>query len=447
MSGATADKSRSGPAMDSFADGWERQGREDVAAAVTDVRGLGRDAFLAAGFPASGEEAWKYTSLRKLARRKFSHGMPCPVPDAADLDRQLISDVGDSRLVFINGRYTPELSAIETSDQCSVAPLAECLADADTLAAVGRLARPAEQRFAALNQSFLRDGVVIRTAAGADEPHVVYLAFLSIGGTDAVATHPRVIIEAASGSRLVVVEHYLSIGDNGNLTNAVTEIAAKAGSRVDHYRIQDESESTLHLAGLHGKVHADATLNSLNLSLGAALFRMDLHVDLVEPGADTRLDGLYMVSGRRHADNHTRVDHRAPETTSNESYRGVLKDRGRGVFNGKAIVHEDAQKIEAHQSNRNLLLSEQAEVDTKPELEIYADDVVCSHGATVGQLDEDSLFYLRSRGMGEDDARNLLTYAFAESVIERIELDSVRRRLGKAIAGEFLEQSTEVIAT
>ncbi|MGD1976638.1 MAG: Fe-S cluster assembly protein SufD, partial [Gammaproteobacteria bacterium] len=221
--------------------------------------------------------------------------------------------------------------------------------------------------------------------------------------------------------------------------NAVTEIRGGAGSRVEHYRLQEEPAQAFHIGGLHARLQRDASLDSHNIQVGAALARLDIGVSLEEPGAELRLNGLYTVDGKRHVDNHTRVDHLAPETRSDELYRGIVDDRGRAVFNGKAVVHKDAQRIDAHQSNKNLLLSQQAEVDTKPELEIYADDVKCSHGATVGQLDKNALFYLLSRGIGEEVARKLLTYAFAEVVAARMPLEVVRRRLEKRIAGTLPE--------
>jgi Fe-S cluster assembly protein SufD len=210
---------------------------------------------------------------------------------------------------------------------------------------------------------------------------------------------------------------------------------------VRHYRIQDEAAAGFHIGGLFARVGKDARLESHNLHFGGALARVDLEVALAETGAEVDMNGLYCLGGRQHVDNHTRVDHLAAHTRSDEDYRGVLDGRARGVFNGKAIVHEDAQKIEAHQSNSNLLLSEQAEVDTKPELEIYADDVKCSHGATVGQLDTTALFYLRSRGIDESAARSLLTFAFAEEVVQRIGLKPVRQRLETAVAGALPDRS------
>ncbi|MGD9258394.1 MAG: Fe-S cluster assembly protein SufD, partial [Gammaproteobacteria bacterium] len=303
----------------------------------------------------------------------------------------------------------------------------------------GQIADPAAHPFAALNQAFLEDGVVITVAPGKTIAKPLYLLFISCPGGDPIAAQPRIVVDAGAQSHLCLVEHYTGIDEPDNLTNAVTEIRGGAGSRVEHYRLQEEPAQAFHIGGLHARLQRDASLDSHNIQVGAALARLDIGVSLEEPGAELRLNGLYTVDGKRHVDNHTRVDHLAPETRSDELYRGIVDDRGRAVFNGKAVVHKDAQRIDAHQSNKNLLLSQQAEVDTKPELEIYADDVKCSHGATVGQLDKNALFYLLSRGIGEEVARKLLTYAFAEVVAARMPLEVVRRRLEKRIAGTLPE--------
>jgi len=443
MNDAPARKSPVGPAMESFEALWATQSRDSAAGWVDELRSSGISLFSKDGFPTTRDEDWKYTSLRKLQRHSFVHEAPCPAPDPDELDSLLFEGLDGPRLVFINGHFSGDLSHNPDIDGCRIGPLAANTTASDSPSTViGHLANPADHRFVALNQSALQNGVIVETANGAHLKQPIYIVFLSIGGNDPIASHPRIVIDAASNSNLIVIEHYVGIGDNQNLTNTVTEILARPDSRIEHYRIQDESDSAFHLAGLHSRVESDASLVSHNICVGAALARTDLQVDLAEPGAEVELNGLYLVSGRRHVDNHTRVDHRAPRTRSDELYHGVIDDSGRGVFNGKAIVHPDAQKIEAHQSNRNLLLSEKAEVDTKPELEIYADDVKCSHGATIGQLDETSLFYLRSRGIGENEARSLLTFAFAESVVEKIGIEPIRRQLEKALAGEFLNRSS-----
>lgn len=411
--------------------------RSPVNARIRALGQAGREAFTAAGIPDARAEDWKYTSLRALSRRAFAPAGPVALPDEDAVANAAIAGLSGPRLVFVNGRYVPELSDSTPQSGLEVTPLAElCAAQGAPVPDIlGELGDPGQHPFTALNLGLLEHGIVLRTTDGAAPEAPVYLLFLSVPGTGPQACHPRILIETAARSSLTVVEHYAATERNENLTNTVTQIGLGPGSHVQHYRIQDESPGGFHIGGLFAQVRRDARLESHNLHFGGALARVDLEVALAEPGAEVDMNGLYCLGGRQHVDNHTRVDHLAPHTRSGEDYRGVLDGRSRGVFNGKAIVHEDAQKIEAHQSNRNLLLSEQAEADTKPELEIYADDVKCSHGATVGQLDATALFYLRSRGIDESASRSLLTFAFAEEVIGRIGLKSVRRRLETAVAG------------
>ena len=412
-------------------------------ATVSALRAAGRAAFEIAGLPGIRDEAWKYTNLRALARRAFAHGGPVPVPDDAAVESAAIGGLAGPRLVFVNGHYVAELSDLSTVSGLDIAPLASLIQDpeAELPENLCRLADPGQHPFSALNQGLLEHGVLLRTHAGAVISDPVYLLFLSVPGAEPQTCHPRVFIDSAVDSSLSVLEHYVGLGSGQNLTNVVTELQLDRGSRLRHYRVQDEATTAFHVGGVFARVGRDARLESHNLHFGAALARLDLEVALNQPGAEVEMNGLYCLGGRQHVDNHTRVDHFAPHTRSTEDYRGVLNDRSRGVFNGKAIVHEDAQKIEAHQSNSNLLLSEQAEVDTKPELEIYADDVKCSHGATVGQLDQTALFYLRSRGIDAEAARALLTFAFAEAVVDRVELEPVRRRLETAVAGALPDRS------
>ncbi|MGB5622801.1 MAG: Fe-S cluster assembly protein SufD [Gammaproteobacteria bacterium] len=423
--------------------------RQDLAgpavanAAGSALRAAGKAAFLTAGLPAVRDEAWKYTNLRPLARRTFAHGGPVPAPDAAAVESVAIGGLAGPRLVFVNGQYVAALSDPQIQTGLDIVPLTTLIHDAgsELPESLCQLGDPGQHPFTALNQGLLEHGVLLRAHGGAVISDPIYLLFVSVPGAEPQACHPRVFIDSAADSSLGVLEHYVGLGSGHNLTNAVTEIQLQRGSRLRHYRVQDEAATAFHVGGVFASVGRDARLESHNLHFGAALARLDLEVALNEPGAEVEMNGLYCLGGRQHVDNHTRVDHHAPHTRSDEDYRGVLNDRARGVFNGKAIVHQDAQKIEAHQSNSNLLLSEQAEVDTKPELEIYADDVKCSHGATVGQLDQTALFYLRSRGIDEEAAKALLTFAFAEAVVGRVGLEPVRRRLETAVAGALPDRS------
>jgi Fe-S cluster assembly protein SufD len=407
---------------------------------LASLREHGWSVFSEAGFPTLRDEAWKYTALRRIERRAFRQDLPVAAPGSREVSALLAEGLEGPLLVFLNGRYVPALSSPGDGEDVRIDSLAAALRDdAGSASRWGTLAEARTHRFAALNQAFLDEGARIATTAGSVVEQPVYVVFLSVPAAEPVACHPRLVIEAAANSSLTFIEHYVGLGGeeqpNENLTNAVTELWLAPGARVEHYRVQHEDPASHHIGGFFAELARDARLTSHNVNFGGALARQDLDIALVEPGAEVLLNGLYYVDGRRHTDVHTRVDHRAPHTRSEEEYRGIVTGRGRAVFNGKAVIHQDAQKSDVRQSNANLILSEHAEVDTKPELEIYADDVKASHGATVGQLDESALFYLLSRGLDQESARALLTFAFAETVIERLELAPVRRQLEHAIAG------------
>jgi Fe-S cluster assembly protein SufD len=391
------------------------------------------------GFPTRRDEDWKYTSLRPLEKRAFRLAPAAPVAvPAARINAAAFPGLDCHRLVFVNGAFAAEHSdAAAAPDGLRVESLAGLLSPG-TASETGGLGRQADaHRFAALNTAFARDGAFIHARRGAKPARPIYLLFVSTPGADPVSAHPRMLVTADAGATLTVIEHFTGLDDAANFTNTVTDIAAGPGACVEHYKIQDESRHGFHIGGLHIRQERDSRVFSHHIDLGGYLSRNDIEVALDGEGAEITLNGLYLAGGRQHMDSHTRIDHLKPHTRSREDYRGVLTARARAVFNGKIRVHEDAQKSEAHQSNRNLLLSDEAEIDTKPELEIYADDVKCTHGATIGQLDEDALFYLRTRGIGEDMARGLLTFAFADDVIARIGLEPIRRHLEHIVVGRL----------
>jgi Fe-S cluster assembly protein SufD len=288
-----------------------------------------------------------------------------------------------------------------------------------------------------LNLAFFEDGVVVHLADNAtlDEPlYVVHHCTLAAAQR---MTHPRVMVRAGRNSRGTIIEHYLGAHDAEYFTNAVTRIEVAAGGTIRHFRVQQESARAFHIAHVQAKLASDSRYSIHDIALGASLGRSGITTLLEGRGAHAALFGLFTPMGTQHLDAHTRIDHVAPNTTSEEDYRGIAGGRGRGVFNGKIIVRPDAQKIDSRQSSRNLLLSAQAEIDTKPELEIYANDVKCSHGATTGRLDATALFYLRSRGLSESDARALLIRAFAESILSSIDVAALRTALEKQIDERF----------
>jgi Fe-S cluster assembly protein SufD len=397
---------------------------------LAERRGEGLEAYAAAGFPGRRDEDWKYTDLKLIARRSFSAGVSAAfeAPELAGLD--------GPQLVFVNGRLA---QARGLPAAAAVVPLAQAIADGHPACRelLGRIARPERHRFAALATALFSDGVLLDLADGLELEAPVQLVFLAGGDQPALAC-PRVLVRAGANSRATLIEHYAAASGEA-LSLAVTEVALGPGATLQHYRLQEEASEAFHLGTLAARLERDATLVSHNLSVGARIARLDLDVELAAPGARVEMNGLYVVRDRQHVDSHTRVDHAAPRTTSDELYRGVLSGKSRAVFNGKAVVHPGAFGTDAVQANANLLLSPQAEVDTKPELEIYADDVKCAHGATTGQLDTSALFYLRSRGIDEDTARTLLTFAFADTVLARMGLAPLRRHAEELVVGRLPE--------
>lgn len=397
--------------------------------------------FEALGFPTTRMEDWRSTSVAPIAEGSFR------LPDAHDAGDVTVSDIRPFRfdpwpgstLVFVNGCFDPELSRIRPSREGVFAgSLAEAIASRREAVEphLARIARFADHAFTALNTAFLDDGacVVLPRSAAPDEPiHILHLASCAGG----VMAHPRTLIVAGEGSRATLLETYAGLDGAASFTNAVTEIAAEDGAVLDHYRVQIEGRAAFHVSTTQALLGRSAALASHSISLGGALARNDVVVTLAGEGADCTLNGLYVVSGRQHVDNHTLIDHAKPHGSSRQLYKGVLGGRSRGVFDGRIIVRKDAQKTDARQVNRNMLLSENALVDTKPQLEINADDVKCTHAATIGQLEPDKLFYLRARGLDEAAARTLLTQGFVQDLLARLRIGVLRAGLESMIFNRF----------
>jgi Fe-S cluster assembly protein SufD len=285
--------------------------------------------------------------------------------------------------------------------------------------------------FTALNTAFVSSGAFVYIPKGVTVNTPLHLLFISDGAQ--LASFPRVLVVAEENSSATVIETHVSTQDVQYFTNAVVEVVLKDGARIEHYKVQRESVEAFHVATTVADLGSNASYDATTITFGAALSRHDINVTLDHEGAECRVDGLYLVTTGQHADTHSVIDHRKPHCTSHQLYKGILDGKSRAVFNGKIFVRHDAQKTDAMQTNKNLLLSNEARVDTKPQLEILADDVKCAHGAAVGQIDEDELFYLETRGIHHDLARNLLTYGFAEEVIGKIKVDSIRAQLDEAV--------------
>ena len=391
------------------------------------------------GFPTPRQEEWRYTDLRPVSRQPFEASGELPRIDSGALAGLLVEGLESHRLVFVNGRHAPELSAAGgLPDGVILESLAEALErrPESVRGALGSVLPEKPDGLTALNTAFTSDGAVLELAAGCILEKPVELLFIAAG--ENALDQPRSLVLAGAGSRATVIERHVSLGGHKTLTNANLEIVLEEGAAIDHYALQEQDTKAFHLGGTWVRQHDGSRYSSRNVTLGGALTRNELRVELAGSGAHCDMIGLYVVSGRQHVDNHTTIVHAAEECTSRELYKGILDQRSRGVFHGRIVVRPGAQRTDAQQQNQNLLLSRDAEIDTKPQLEIYADDVKCSHGATVGQLDADSIFYLRSRGIDEPEARTLLTYAFASSVVAELEVAVLRHRLEARLAEQVM---------
>jgi Fe-S cluster assembly protein SufD len=408
------------------------QGEDELIA----LRRAALEQFLSAGFPTQRDEAWKYTNLRRLESRSFT---PAEA-SALDAHQPEWLTAEGTRVVLVNGHCLPALSS-QRAQPPGVTILTFKQWIAHEPAAVAAYLKEHDQLtgnvLEQLNLAFFEDGVVVDLADGTilDEP--VYIVHQATSTASQRMSHPRVVVRAGRNSRATVIEHYLGANEAEYFTNAVTRFEIAAGGAVKHYRVQQEAPRAFHIGHVQAKLANDARYSIHDIQLGASLGRSGITALLEGSGAHAALFGLFAPMGNQHLDAHTRLDHIAPHTTSEEDYRGIAGGRGRGVFNGKVIVRPDAQKIDARQSSRNLLLSPTAEIDTKPELEIYANDVKCSHGATTGQLDATALFYLRSRGLSEADARAALIRAFAESILSTVDLAPLHAALERQIDERF----------
>jgi len=412
---------------------------------VQELREAGIGSFAALGFPTTKNEDWKYTSLEPIWSQTFApaNGEVRGTHAEALLSQSLLGST--NRLVFINGVHAPELSrAGDLPGGVSVKTLRQTLAEGDDVvkAQLGRYARFGREPFVALNTAFMDDGAVLLIPAGTRFIEPIQLVFISVAGARPVISQPRVFIFLGANSEAKIVESYLGAKKTSYFCNAVTELIGEPGSAVEHYRIQQEGDDGLHVGTLAAVLSREGQLTAHAITLGGALVRNNVRVVLDGEGAGCVLNGLYLIDGQQHVDNFTEIEHAKPRGTSLELYKGILSGAGRAVFNGRIVVRKEAQKTDARQTNKNLLLSQDAVVHTKPQLEIYADDVKCSHGSTIGQPDPDALFYLRCRGLGVEEARSLLSFAFASEVVGRIQIDSLRERLDEYLAFKYRRHST-----
>jgi Fe-S cluster assembly protein SufD len=425
----------------------ESAAARDVPAAPTwiqDVRETGRKLWQVQQFPTRKTEAWKYTNLRMLERGGFD-AAPDASGEASTDQRQLallaeIDNLSAHRLVFVNGRFSESLSDLLPLEGARVLRFADATAEEadDIRSRLGAIVDREKHIFAALNDTWLDEGVYIGIDDNADVTTPIHVVWLTTPSSSAFSVSSRLLVVAGKQSRATVIEHFASSVDEQNgFTNGMTEIDIDANAQLNHYRLHLENEHALHIGGVHARLGRDAVFNSFHLGMGGALKRIDAVVHHAGEGAHCEMNGIYLPRHEQQIDYHTSIEHAVPRCTTNETFRGIIGDKAKAVFNGRIHIHPDAQKSDARLSNKNLLTSPNAEVDTKPELEIYADDVQCAHGATVSQLDEEAVFYLVSRGISRTHAEVMLSYGFINELVDQIPLAPIADFIRPKIAHIF----------
>jgi len=402
------------------------------------VRKAGLASFAEQGFPTLKDEDWRFTNIAPIAKLNFQLAGPVAVNGAETktLNDSVFAALPGQRLVFVNGFFSAKLSSLKVvAGGVRIENLSAALAKDSALIEkhLGQYAHTEKNSFAALNQAFFADGAFIFVPKGVAVAEPVQLIYISSAKKSGETIQPRNLIIAEANSKVTVVESYLSTGNVAYLTNAVTEIVAGENANVEHVKVQDEAASAFHIATISGEFGRTSKVNVHSFALGAKLSRNNIRTKLAGEGLECILNGLYLTKDEQLADHHMIVEHAEPHCASHEYFNGILDGKSKGVFHGRILVREIAQKTDAKQTNKNLLLSDDACADTKPQLEIYADDVKCTHGATIGQLNHESIFYLRSRGMSEDTARRMLIHAFAGEIIERIKCEPARETLDKLV--------------
>jgi Fe-S cluster assembly protein SufD len=423
---------------------------------LRDIRRAAIGRFAERGLPTPRDEEWKYTSIAPIAETEFDLGAD---GTDDDLTEEIIAPFGLSpawsRLVFVNGRYSTKLSTVGLLPRgVRVESLGEALiTDAAMVRPhlISSASVEATDAFAELNAAFWRDGALVHVPTGSSVAEPILLLFVATVPGPARVDHPRSLIVLEPESHAMLVESYVTLARDAYLTNAMTDTIVGAGASLEHYKIQLEGRRAFHVGRTQVRQARDSQVQSCSVTYGGRLVRNNVHAQLDAEAAHCTLSGLFVIGGRQHVDTHTVIDHIAPQAMSRQLYKGILDGRARGVFNGRVIVRPGANGTDAHQTNKNLLLSDEVEVDSKPQLEIFADDVKCSHGAADGQVAEDAIFYLKSRGLDETAARTLLTFGFANEVLGRIRVEPVREWLERLLAarlhdGRVAEEALEDVA-
>jgi Fe-S cluster assembly protein SufD len=417
-----------------------------------DLRERGASAFTSLGFPTVRDEEWRFTNVAPVTAGEFRLADDAEV-SAGTLESLPYAGAVAQRLVVVNGRFAPELSRLSglprgvRAGSLAAAVNGDLQAETEVVQRyLGQLADFSARSFAALNTAYIEDGAFVHLPDGVVLEQPLQILFVSAAGQPAVS-HPRTLIVLGERSQARIVETYVGTADVQYFANAVTEVFVGESGVLDHYKVQQERGSAFHIGSMHVHAARSANFSSHSFSLGGKLVRNDVLATLDGEGAEVTLNGLYLADGDRLVDNHTTIDHARAHCPSHEVYKGILGGRARAVFNGKIIVRQDAQKTDAKQTNRALLLSDDALINTKPQLEIFADDVKCTHGAAIGQLDEDAIFYLRTRGLTFFEARDMLIHAFAGEILERVKVEPLKAALESELYAQLARDLAEVDAT
>jgi Fe-S cluster assembly protein SufD len=428
---------------------FEKKLNGEANPAIHRVRKEAMESFVRLGFPTTRNEEWKYTDVSRIADTRFSpavdyqpHGT-----EFRDLERLIpagVKDVTDNLLVCVNGRFSKELSSMSLQENhgVTVGSLADAMkrGDRGPERHLARYARYNEDAFTALSTAFLQDGLYVHVPDGAILESPIHLLFATAGPGTEFLSHPRILVITGKNSQAMILESYAGPGDRTYFTNSVAEVVVGENAVLEYDRFQSEGDRAFHVGTTQVYQERNSNLVVNSISLGGALVRNNVTAVLDGEGIECTLNGLFLAIGDQHIDNHTAIDHAKPHCNSHELYKGILAGKSRGIFNGKILVRKDAQKTDAKQTNRNLVLSDDATIDTKPQLEIYANDVKCTHGATIGQLDDEAVFYLRSRGISPESAHDMLMYAFASEVIDRVHTESLRHRLEELLHARLRQE-------
>jgi Fe-S cluster assembly protein SufD len=399
---------------------------------LNQLRCAAMDQLDALKMPTKRDEDWRFTDISPLTRLPFPAAKIIPQLRLTDIEHCYLEEAS-TRLVFVDGQYSPQLSCLVSDNDIIIGNLPALMPDYSTAIAehLGQYTGSKDNVFAALNTAFLRDGALVIIPANVQVAAPIHLLFVAT--QEEVTSYPRCLIVAESGSSTTVVEDYVALQGTTYVTNSVTEICIAKNAHVNHTRVQRDARQAFHIANCTASLARGSNYQSVSVALGASISRFNLNVQMSDENAECSIDGLALITEQQLADTHTFIDHKQPHGTSRQSHKCIVDGAAHAVFNGKIMVRPNAQRTDSSQSSRNLLLTGKAQIDTKPQLEIFADDVKCAHGATVGQLDNEEIFYLRSRGLSEVAARNLLTYAFGAEIIDRITVASLKHQLEQIV--------------